>query len=109
MLSIYINEVIILLSGTNIDSCVIIQTLLIFSHACINESVRQLLLLQQQKERRMSVIMMSDHGGKIFTPFFFFFAFYGPFQFAFSLLFFCLILKTLSAHPTDSLTGYLCV
>lgn len=57
----------------------------------------------------MSVIMMSDHGGKIFTLFFFFFAFYGPFQFAFSLLFFCLILKTLSAHPTDSLTGYLCV
>lgn len=91
MLSIYINEVIILLSGTNIDSCVIIQTLLIFSHACINESVRQLLLLQQQKERRMSVIMMSDHGGKIFTPFFFFLLFMDrfnlPLAFSFSVWF----------------------
>lgn len=85
MLSIYINELIILLSGTNIDSYVIIQTLLIFSHACINESVRQLLLLQQQKEWIMAMNMMSDHGGKKFHPFFLLFVNHFNLPLAFSL------------------------
>lgn len=87
MLSIYINEVLILLSGTNIDSCVIIKTLLIFAYACINESARQQLLLQQQKIR-MFLIMTSGHaGGKKNPALFLLFAnhFNLPLAFSFSV------------------------